>query len=97
MQITLIFFIIISILLFIELKLIMNQTNKSIRSSILAIGIFGTFLGIYLGLNDFDSSPNQIDQSVIHLIESLKIAFSTSLFGIGASILTSLFRQYKTI
>ena len=94
MNITIYFGIIILILFFIEIYLIIQEKNKSIRNSILSIGIFGTFLGIYLGLSYFNASPDKIDQSVIALIDSLKIAFITSLFGMGASIILSLFAQY---
>ncbi len=93
MQITFIFLGIILFLSAIEITLILKQKNKSIRDSILAVGIFGTFFGIYLGLQHFNSSPNEIDQSVIALIENLKIAFVTSLFGMGASIALSLFAK----
>jgi len=90
-----IFAIVIIILFSIELNFIKKRSNKSIRSSILAIGIFGTFLGIFIGLQDFDPSPSKIDNSVFHLIEGLKLAFFTSLLGMGASIILTLIARFS--
>ena len=48
------------------------------------LGILGTFTGIFVGLLGFDiEKPN----SVPMLLDGLKIAFGTSIFGLGASLL----------
>lgn len=49
------------------------------------LGIFGTFLGIVLGLLNFNQ--NNIEASIPLLLAGLKTAFITSLFGIFTSIL----------
>ena len=49
--------------------------------SLSSIGILGTFLGIFLGLKDFNI--NEIDKSVPSLIEGLKFAFFSSIFKIS--------------
>ena len=49
-----------------------------------SVGILGTFLGIILGLLEFD--PNEIDRSISTLLEGLKTAFITSLVGMFLSI-----------
>lgn len=49
-----------------------------------SLGIFGTFVGIVIGLVDFD--PNQIDKSVSELLEGLKTAFASSIAGLGSSL-----------
>ena len=49
-----------------------------------ALGILGTFVGIVIGLLDFD--PRDIDSSIGSLLEGLKTAFTTSLSGMTASI-----------
>ena len=54
----------------------------------ISLGIFGTFLGIYLGLRNFNTGD--IDASIPELLEGLKTAFLTSLFG----MLTSLGLKY---
>jgi hypothetical protein len=48
------------------------------------IGVIGTFLGIYVGLIEFDVS--NIDDSIPSLLAGLKIAFSTSIMGMLASV-----------
>jgi len=52
---------------------------------VISLGIFGTFLGIYLGLRNFDTSD--INRSIPELLEGLKTAFMTSLFGMFFSLL----------
>lgn len=59
----------------------------SIPSVFTTLGIFGTFLGIYLGLREFD--VNNIDSSIPKLLEGLKTAFLTSIFGIFLSLIFS--------
>ncbi len=49
------------------------------------IGVIGTFIGIFIGLLDFDVS--NIDESVPLLLAGLKIAFATSIVGMTAAIL----------
>ena len=49
------------------------------------LGVLGTFVGIALGLLDFD--VGNIDKSVPPLLEGLKVAFMTSIIGLGAAIL----------
>jgi hypothetical protein len=49
-------------------------------SILTSIGIFGTFLGVALGLSEFDT--NSIEDSVPQLLEGLKTAFWTSIAGL---------------
>lgn len=49
-----------------------------------SIGILGTFMGIVIGLIEFD--PSDIDASIPLLLDGLKTAFITSLAGMAASI-----------
>ena len=55
------------------------------------LGILGTFVGIVIGLLDFDT--NQIDASIENLLEGLKTAFITSLAGMLAAILFKAIRS----
>lgn len=48
------------------------------------IGILGTFVGIYFGLRYFD--VNNITESIPTLLEGLKTAFTTSIWGISLSL-----------
>ena len=49
------------------------------------IGVLGTFVGISIGLWEFD--PNNITESVPMLLAGMKIAFATSIVGMSGSIL----------
>ena len=61
-------------------------TYTNTAASILTIvGVFGTFLGIYIGLQAFEI--DNIEASIPNLLEGLKLAFLTSLVGIGSAIL----------
>ena len=53
------------------------------------LGVLGTFTGIFLGLLEFNVA--EIDASVPELLEGLKIAFSTSIVGLGAAVLLRIF------
>jgi chromosome segregation ATPase len=50
-----------------------------------SLGILGTFIGIVIGLLQFN--PTEIDTSISLLLEGLKTAFVTSLVGMFASII----------
>ena len=60
-----------------------TQTNSA-ASILTVIGIFGTFLGIYIGLNTFNATA--IEASIPGLLQGLKLAFLTSLVGIGSAL-----------
>ncbi len=51
------------------------------------LGLFGTFMGITAGLLEFNTDPSQIKDSISLLLEGLKLAFFTSIFGIFFSII----------
>ncbi|WP_461381994.1 hypothetical protein [Devosia indica] len=48
------------------------------------LGVLGTFTGIFLGLVNFDVTD--INASVPQLLAGMKIAFITSIAGMGAAI-----------
>ena len=50
-----------------------------------SLGLFGTFLGILIGLWQFDSK--HIDGSIQQLLSGLQTAFVTSIMGMAAAIL----------
>lgn len=50
------------------------------------LGIFGTFLGLVIGLGQIDTSPGQMFQSVGGLVGGMSTAFYTSLIGIFFSL-----------
>lgn len=50
-----------------------------------SLGILGTFLGIVIALLHFDTSD--IDKSIPALLEGVKVAFITSVIGLGGAII----------
>ena len=64
------------------------HTNTA-ASIVTVIGVFGTFLGIFIGLQPFDTE--NIKDSIPPLIEGLKLAFLTSLVGIFSAIILKAF------
>lgn len=67
-------------------------SHTSTAASILTIvGVLGTFIGIYIGLQGFsiDSLPdsNGLQNSIGDLLSGLKIAFGTSIVGIASALL----------
>lgn len=69
-----------------------NDTEKiipyvydTIPTVFTTIGVLGTFVGIYFGLRDFD--VNKITESIPALLEGLKTAFTTSIWGISLSLI----------
>jgi chromosome segregation ATPase len=58
-----------------------------------SLGILGTFIGIVIGLLDFN--PKQIDESIELLLNGLKTAFITSLAGIFTAILFKILSSTK--
>ena len=63
---------------------IRHQQVNAVASIVTVIGVLGTFLGIAIGLYQFDTG--NIEASVPKLLEGLKIAFITSILGIVGSI-----------
>lgn len=58
---------------------------STIPNILVSIGIFGTFFGIFLGLWKFN--PNDIKGSVPPLLDGLRLAFVTSIWGLFLSLL----------
>ena len=72
--------------------LVQKQINvefwKSIPGMFVGLGILGTFVGLTLGISDFNfSSSDKILVSIETLIGGIKTAFLTSLHGIFLSII----------
>lgn len=66
---------------------------EQLPSIISTLGVIGTFLGITLGLLDFDAE--NLDRSIPSLLEGLKTAFLTSLTGMVGSLILSRQISYK--
>lgn len=82
----------IVIVVFLFWKILLQQVN-AVASIVTVIGVLGTFLGIAIGLYQFDTE--NIEASVPALLEGLKVAFVSSIVGIIVSILLKVFALYK--
>lgn len=62
------------------------HTNTA-ASILTIVGVLGTFIGIFIGLQKFNPDPSKIQGSIEVLLNGLKIAFGTSIFGIASALL----------
>lgn len=69
--------------------------HVQLTGSMTGVGILGTFLGIVMGLLDFDTG--QIQASIPNLLEGMKTAFITSVVGLGASIITEVIEKLRPV
>ena len=76
-----------------SIALFRHFTSRSDRPSLIAsaspallttIGVLGTFVGIFIGLVNFD--VGNIDKSVPPFLEGMKVAFVTSILGVGSAV-----------
>ncbi|MCK5717236.1 MAG: DUF1566 domain-containing protein [Thiomargarita sp.] len=77
---------------FIDVRSFHRKQHINCKSIIINIGVLGTFVGIVLGLLDFDTQ--NIYQSVPQLLEGLKLAFLTSICGLFLSIFLSTIQAF---
>ena len=80
--VNLVFVVIIFVLGFIDQK-----TNKDLKAQIVSIGVLGTFVGIFIGLQGFN--PEDIMNSVNKILAGLKTAFFTSIVGMSVATVLS--------
>jgi ABC-type transporter Mla subunit MlaD len=64
---------------------IIPYVYDSIPTVFTTLGILGTFVGIYFGLRNFD--VKNVTDSIPTLLDGLKTAFTTSIWGISLSLL----------
>ena len=76
-----------------SIALFRHFTSRRDRPSLIAsaspallttIGVLGTFVGIFIGLVNFD--VGNIDKSVPLFLEGMKVAFVTSILGMGSAV-----------
>ena len=54
------------------------------------LGVLGTFVGLQLGIGSLDlKNPGNLDKSIVPLIEGCAVAFSSSVWGVFASLFFS--------
>ena len=68
-------------------------TALSVNPSLLTtLGILGTFVGIYMGLHEFNIA--NVDGSIPGLLRGLKVAFTTSIVGIVAAVILKIMQSH---
>lgn len=72
-----------------------KQKHRDFKSIIMSTGVLGTFVGIFVGLQDFDVS--NVENSVPSLLAGLKTAFYTSILGMALAILLSILQKSKAV
>jgi len=87
--INIIFVVIIFILGFLD-----HKTGKDLKSQIVSIGVLGTFVGIFIGLQAFN--PDDIVNSVNDILVGLKTAFFTSIVGMSVSTVLSITQKFSS-
>ena len=91
-QVTGLFLLIISAVVvftfFLSLIRKASAFNNYSDTLVTSLGILGTFVGIVIGLLDFDTS--NIDNSIPNLLAGLKTAFLTSIYGLIAAVLINI-------
>lgn len=81
----------ILILFFLSIR---KKSKRNYKNEIVSLGVLGTFMGISLGLFNFDAV--NLKDSMPHLLDGLKTAFITSGVGIFFSIIISIIKPNKT-
>lgn len=68
-------------------------TGKDLKGQIVSVGVLGTFVGIFIGLQSFN--PDDITNSVNDILIGLKTAFFTSIMGMSVSTILSVFQTFQ--
>lgn len=76
------------------LGIIDQMTKKDLKTQIVSIGVLGTFVGIFIGLQGFN--PNDIINSVNEILVGLKTAFFTSIMGMSVATTLSIIEKLRS-
>jgi competence ComEA-like helix-hairpin-helix protein len=87
-RVNIFFSLMILLLAFLDIK-----TGKDFKSQIISMGVLGTFVGVFIGLQGFD--PEDIANSVNDILSGLKTAFFTSIVGMSVSTILSITQELK--
>ena len=65
--------------------------KKDLKSQIVSLGVLGTFLGIFMGLQNFN--PDDMKNSIDTILVGLKTAFFTSIVGMGTALILAIIQK----
>nr|WP_302328448.1 MotA/TolQ/ExbB proton channel family protein [Salirhabdus salicampi] len=77
-------------------KSVMSSIHRiqSSTSTVILIGVLGTFIGLISALYGIDVSGTEIQSSIQNVLNGIYIAFFTSVFGIMASLILSFVQKH---
>jgi methyl-accepting chemotaxis protein len=85
--------VIVAMILILFVRSMFPNSKRNFKNEIVSLGVFGTFVGISIGLFHFDVT--HLKESMPLLLEGLKTAFITPGVGIFFSIILSIFKPKK--
>jgi len=89
-KLNLIFVAIILLLAITDIKM-----KKDLKGQIVSIGVLGTFVGIFMGLQDFN--PEDMKHSINLILIGLKTAFFTSIVGMVTAIILTVYQRLSNV
>ena len=81
------------VIIILMLAIVDQKTKKDFKSQIVSVGVLGTFVGIFIGLQGFN--PEDIMNSVNDILAGLKTAFFTSIVGMSVALILSIIQILK--
>ena len=84
---------IVFVVIIVILGILDQKTGKDLKSQIISVGVLGTFVGIFIGLQGFN--PNDIVNSVNEILVGLKTAFFTSIAGMSVATTLSVIQTLR--
>jgi biopolymer transport protein ExbB/TolQ len=75
------------------LAMIDFSSKNNFKSQIVSLGVLGTFIGIFIGLQNFD--PEDMKNSINGILLGLKTAFLTSIVGMVVAIFLAIIEKFK--
>ncbi len=79
------------VIIIVILALIDIIFKKDLKSQIVSLGVLGTFIGIFMGLQDFN--PANMKESINTILIGLKTAFFTSIAGMSVALILSVIQR----
>ena len=75
-------------------KFLSSRLVLAAPSILTGIGVLGTFIGLQIGIGGLDlENLKKLEASIVPLIQGCSVAFSTSVWGIGLSLVLSFFEK----
>ena len=79
------------VMLILFLAIIDIIAKKDLKSQIVSLGVLGTFIGIFIGLQNFN--PDDMKNSINGILLGLKTAFYTSIVGMSTALILTIIQK----